>query len=255
MQLTLITPYRDRLTHLNNQLLWWETYAFKQSIEWIVVDLTKEPSDSLQHKLARHQVRYFHLPCEGAFHKTKALNLGLNHAQGRLIAAFDVDLIPLNQTLEQHCWLAENSPYLLVTGYRLMAQTESVAIANLAHAAEQATLGPEDQPTALRKYLLNGERFGVMPLFWRDRLLTLNGWDETYIGWGAEDQDLIERYLANGLTRQLSLCRCHDLTYLHLNHEPAEGWNSAILTDKNRAHYYQTHKLRKTHSSDSVFHH
>jgi predicted glycosyltransferase involved in capsule biosynthesis len=87
----------------------------------------------------------------------------------------------------------------------------------------------------LRKYLLKGERFGVMPLFKRDRLLVINGWDETFIGWGAEDQDLIERYLID----TQSLCRCPDLVYLHLKHGTSDGWNCETLTPKNRAHYYR----------------
>ena len=198
MQLTLITPYRDRRQHLTNQLAWWQNCSLQQSVEWIVVEVTAEPTVQLQAILKSYGVRYAHSPCKGAFHKTKALNLGLHSARGTLVAAFDVDLIPLGDTLARHCWLALRSPDLLITGYRLMAQTETVDLAHLSAAVSAATLGPEDQPSALRKYLLKGEQFGVMPLLWRDRLLSIQGWDETYIGWGAEDQDLIERYLICG---------------------------------------------------------
>ena len=236
MRLTLITPYRDRPHHLTNQLAWWKTYALRQSVEWIVVEVTAEPSNNLQQMLFQHQVRYCHLSCEGPFHKTRALNLGLKHSTGALVAAFDVDLIPLGETLERHCLLAEKSPYLLVTGYRLMAQTETVDLGKLDQALDEATLGPEDQPSALRKHLLKGERFGVMPLFGRDRLLYIGGWDEAFIGWGAEDQDVIERYL----TPEQTLCRCHELTYLHLKHGEASSWNCKRLTALNRAYYYRT---------------
>jgi predicted glycosyltransferase involved in capsule biosynthesis len=234
MRLSLITPYRDRDSHLTNQLAWWAQYEHKQNLEWIVVDLTSNPDQALQQSLQQHQVKYLSLPCADAFHKTKALNLGLAQAQGDWIAAFDVDLIPLGETLARHCWLAQQSPQLLVTGYRLMSPTETVAITEIEQMLAQTSLGPEDQPTALRKYLLKGERFGVMPLFRRDRLLAINGWDETFIGWGAEDQDLIERYLMP----QQSLCRCPDLVYLHLKHGASDGWNCETLTAKNRAHYY-----------------
>lgn len=235
VRLSLITPYRDRLPHLETQLAWWQQFSCKDAVEWIVVDLTAEPSAALARRLRERSAQYLSMPCDGPFHKTRALNLGLAHACGKLIAAFDVDLIPLHTTLMNHCELSELSPSLLVTGYRLMAQAETVAIEELEAVAEAATLGPEDQPSALRKYLLKGERFGVMPLFWRDRLQAIQGWDEAYVGWGAEDQDLIERYLADGR----SLCRCPDLTYLHLNHSATEGWNCADLTEKNRAYYYQ----------------
>lgn len=245
MRLTLITPYRDRPHHLTNQLAWWKTYALKQAIEWIVVEVTAEPSKELESALLQHHVRYLHLACDGPFHKTKALNFGLKHSTGALVTAFDVDLIPLQDTLEQHCFLAEKSPYLLVTGYRLMAQTETVDLAKMAQVLEQATIGPEDQPSALRKHLLKGERFGVMPLFWRDRLLSIGGWDETFIGWGAEDQDMIERYL----TPEQTLCRCHELIYLHLKHGEASGWNCKTLTARNRDYYY--HLRNRLSEADS----
>lgn len=236
MKLSLITAYRDRAKHMANQLAWWESYGYKQDLEWIVIEISACPSPDLSQQLQQHQVRYFHLPCDGPFHKTSALNLGLQHAQGQLLAAFDVDLIPVGDTLKRHCWLAERSPHFLVTGYRLMASAETIELTQLETVLAQASTGPEDRETALRKHLLHGERFGVLPLFRRDRLLAIGGWDETFVGWGAEDQDLIERYL----TPEQALCRCPDLLYLHLHHEPAAGWNSAELTKQNRAHYYQS---------------
>ena len=243
MRLSLLTPYRDRPQHLQTQLAWWQQCSptLRQALDWIIIEVTPEPSSELQEMLQQQQVRYYHLPCAGAFHKTKALNLGLEQATGELIAAFDVDLIPLGKTLERHLWLAERSPSLLVTGYRLMAATETVDLHNLNDAIAQASLGPEDQPTALRKHLLSGERFGVMPLFWRQRLEAINGWDETFVGWGAEDQDLMERYLLT----EVGLCRCHELTYLHLQHGPAKDWNMPGLTKANREYYYELKRQRE----------
>lgn len=71
-------------------------------------------------------IKYFHLPCIGAFHKTKALNIGLSLAQGEFIAPFDVDLILLNSTLVQHVKIAQLSPLLLATGYRVMPEGENI---------------------------------------------------------------------------------------------------------------------------------
>jgi predicted glycosyltransferase involved in capsule biosynthesis len=235
MRLSLITPYADRFSHLLTQLDWWQSIDDKSWLDWIIVEVAPEPSIDLQRQLEAHQVKYRHLPCTGPFHKTKALNLGLQQSQGDWIVAFDVDLIPIGDTLDRHFELAMNSPQLLVTGYRLMAATATVDVNDLDAAIADATIGPEDQTTALRKQLLKGECFGVMPLFARRRLQAIGGWDETFIGWGAEDQDVIERYL----TPAQSMCRVPELVYLHLQHDAAPNWNDAALTDQNRQYYYQ----------------
>jgi hypothetical protein len=242
MRLSLITPYADRLSHLLNQLDWWQSIADRSWLDWIVVEVTSEPSIALAQLLESHQVKYAHLPCTGAFHKTKALNLGLQQAQGDWIAAFDVDLIPIGNTLDRHWQFAMNSPQLLVTGYRLMAATQTVDVHDLATAIADATIGPEDQPTALCKQLLKGERFGVMPMFDRSRLQSIGGWDEAFIGWGAEDQDVIERYL----TPTQSICRVAELVYLHLQHDAAPNWNDAALTAQNRSYYYKQQAARSS---------
>ncbi|MEY3299251.1 MAG: hypothetical protein RLZZ597_2511, partial [Cyanobacteriota bacterium] len=157
------------------------------------------------------------------------------------LTPLDVDLIPLGNTLADHLHLATLSPQILVTGYRLMAATVTVDLDQISTALETATTAPEDQPSALRKHLIQVEKFGVLPYFQRQRLLDIQGWDESYVGWGAEDQDLIERYLADGRY----LLRSPQLVYLHLHHDADPHWREDDLIAANRRHYYS----RPWHSS------
>lgn len=241
--LSLVTIYRRRPQHLAVQLAWWQRYLAQIAPgsldnttpwEWIVVEADSTPSPGLKERLEQHQARYFFLPNSGTLHKTKALNLGLHQAQGTYLTPLDVDLIPLAHTLVDHLHLATLSPQILVSGYRLMAQTATVDLDHLDHALADATIAPEDQPSALRKHLLQGESFGVLPYFQRPRLLQINGWDEAYVGWGAEDQDLIERYLADGRY----LLRSPQLVYLHLHHEADPHWREPEVIAANRRYYY-----------------
>jgi hypothetical protein len=229
-RLTLIVPYRDRATHLRTQLRWWATQSLP-NVEVLLIELSAAPSEWIAAELVDSPLRYVHLPCAGPFHKTRALNLGIAIAQGNWIVPFDIDLIPIGQTLRQHWDMARSSPHLLITGYRLMHAQASLELSQLEHAVAQSAIAPEDQPTALYKHLTRAERFGVVPFFQRQRLEQIGGWDEQFIGWGGEDQDLIERY-------HQTLCRCPDLVYLHLHHNPQPDWNEAQLTDQNRQHYY-----------------
>lgn len=237
MSASLITIYRNRTQHLQTQLTWWQTQrgSLSQDYEWIVVEANADPSPGLQEQLASLGVRYVHMQNPGILHKTKALNLGLQCAQGDYLAPFDVDLIPLGQTLQQQLHLATLSPAMLITGYRLMSPYSTIEIGQIDQSLAEATTAPEDQPTALRKHLLQGERFGVMPFFQCDRLRAIQGWDEGFIGWGAEDQDLLERYLGD----TGYFCRSPQLVYLHLHHEAEAHWREDKIVAANRRKYYQ----------------
>lgn len=56
------------------------------------------------------------------------------------------------------------------------------------------------------------QRFRVIPFLKCDRLLAIGGWDKTFVGWGGEDRDTIERYLQDGQF----LSRFPKIVYLHL---------------------------------------
>lgn len=244
MQLSLIVVYRNRELHLQSKIAWWQWKRANNSLsncEMIIIEADKSPSPWIQEALDGTDIRYQYLHCQGILHKTKALNLGLSLSQGQFVAPFDVDLIPVGQTLENHLQLAASSPYLLVTGYRVMSEAEKVSPDSISQALENASIPPEDRPTALWKHLVRRERFGIMPLFNRERLVSLGRWDEIFVGWGAEDQELLERYLQDNLF----LTRCPDLVYLHLFHQPEANWYEAPLIEKNRTQYYRKRLTRQ----------
>lgn len=199
-----------------------------------MVEVSEYPSDWVKSALQAANLSYVHCPSSGIFHKTKALNLGLSLAQGEFVVPYDIDLIPIGNVLHHHKWIAEQAPNLLITGYRLMSGDETVSIDKITSALEKTSIAPEDQPTALWKHLARHEKFGIMPFFRRDKLIEIGGWDEQFMGWGGEDQDIIERYLETGC----HLCRCPELVYLHLFHQPDTSWAEPHIVAQNRQHYY-----------------
>jgi hypothetical protein len=94
-------------------------------------------------------------------------------------------------------------------------------------------LAPEDSPSAQLKYLLRAERFGVCPFYTRQDWDHCRGVDEGFIGWGAEDADLVHRIAQLGRT----LVRSYDLLYFHMPHGRDAGWNDPLLTEENRQRY------------------
>ena len=171
---------------------------------------------------------------DGVFHKTLLLNTGLALAQGCHVVPYDSDLLPLF-SLELLCHLVQTSPNLLLGGYRIMSG-EKCGINITTPLYTRPSSAPEDCSGAIYKQLMHGERFMVCPVFRRDHLDTLGGWDESYRGWGCEDQDMLERYLT--LSEQLP-ARIPDLVYLHFDHPTQRGWNEAVHILRNRNHYYK----------------
>jgi N-terminal domain of galactosyltransferase len=240
LDLTLLIPYRNRMSALLSLLKWLQLHGFPAAwpgLRILLLEGAESASVEVQSLCQSYGLAYHFLDMGPVFHKTKLLNLGLSLTQTRYITAYDTDLLPLNpSTLRKHLQLAINSPALLITGYRLMLETESWSGApTLTELATSGQIAPEDQPTALRKHLLEQERFGVLPLFATERLQELGGWDESFLGWGGEDQDMIERYLG----QTMSLCRVPELVYLHLAHDYHPDWHNPALIEQNRHYYYR----------------
>lgn len=237
--MSILIPYRDRPQHLAALVAWWPALVERglpAPIEVLIVEMSGAPTARAACEAAG--ISYVHVESEGVFHKTRALNEGLRRTRSDLVMAYDVDLVPLGRTLERHWTLADRHRELLVTGYRLMSEESSVSPGGLESAAARARVAPEDAEFSLRRYLLHGERFGIAPVFERSRLEAIGGWDEQYVGWGAEDQDVISRYLGSAR----ALLRAQELCYLHLHHEHAPGWNDLERVVANRRRYYE--KLR-----------
>ena len=229
--MSLLVPYRNRLAHLQSFLRWYAaTPAVQQAAEVILLETDKCPTEA-EELTQQAGLRYEFVKCPGVFHKTRALNAGLELARGSLIAPFDVDLIPVNNSLMRQFEAAVTAPGMLLTGYRLLCRRSRVDPNDVTTAAANGRIASEDGKSALRKYLLTRQRFGHVPMLAKKALQKIGGWNESFIGWGAEDQELLERYTS--FTGKVFV-RSPEFVYLHLYHPPAPLWNEPELVAKNR---------------------
>jgi predicted glycosyltransferase involved in capsule biosynthesis len=247
--LTLLIPYRQREKALVSFCEWSidarNSKACPQ-IRVILIEGSSTPTENVAAIAAKAGIEYYFVKNEGVFHKTRLLNFGLKLVSSNYVLAYDVDLIPYGNSLLRHLHLTQSSSHFLVTGYRLMCDRPSLIDNNLDEECDRSSIAPEDMPTALKKHLTSFEKFGVLPMFETKLLQQLGGWDENFLGWGGEDQDLIERYSRLGFT----LCRVPELVYLHLNHDREPDWYSSEILTRNRSYYYsknsQIHQWKKS---------
>lgn len=237
---TLLVPHRERPEHLCALLAWVGSphgLAHRADVEVVVLDA--DPTPGLASSLAETAgVRYLHTPQLGPFPKARVLNIGLAASHGELVIPHDVDLLPLGDTVHRHLAVARATDRVVITGHRVMSDRVSVPPDGIVTAALDAELAPEDREQPTYRSLLLGERFGIEPVLWRRHLESVGGWDEAYVGWGGEDQELLDRYTAR--TGAL-LVQSPDLLYLHLHHEHVADWNELTYVTANRRRYFESH--------------
>lgn len=243
---SLLVAYRDRPDHLHTLI---SRLALDESIlagthELVLVEGSHAPTAQWVEELPWAQYKF--VPHTGPFALARLRNQAASLARGSFVVPFDVDLLPTDGVLARHYAIAATSPNILAGGYRLQLPDDFSASADdsldpTALGLHASALCAEDSQSALFKYLAHGERFGVCVHMPRDLFLAVNGYDEAFVGWGAEDADLLERLcIEDGRT----LARCYDLLYMHQDHSLADDWNDQSLTTANRERYYAKRRAR-----------
>jgi GT2 family glycosyltransferase len=249
-RLSLLTAYRARPSHLEILLDWLDRVRREEGFvdfELILVEGGAHPTAS-EASRCHAWVRNVFVEMPGAFNKARLLNRAASVARGAFLMPLDVDLLPGPGVLHKHLSLAERSPACLLSGFRIQLPDIPDRGPGAPRREVWEKLGRTDMdliceedryPRSLVERLLDGRRFGVCPCLPAEAFRVLGGYHEGYVGWGAEDQDLVERADRAGL----SLVRCYGLLYLHMPHRADEvGWREERLTSANRALYFARRK-------------
>jgi glycosyltransferase involved in cell wall biosynthesis len=194
-----------------------------QQFEIIVADdgSTASTRRCVQALAARSPVRLQHIwqPDQG-FQLAMARNRGTLAARGDYLVFLDGDCIPQRDFIAQHRKLAQHG--YLVTGSRILL-SESLT----AHILRERIDLPGASAAAKFGYRLCGHMNKVLQLLlrlpdigrarhrfswrrikgcnlgmWRRDLETVNGFDESFRGWGHEDADLVLRMFNAGVMRK-----------------------------------------------------
>lgn len=251
LRLSLLTTYRARKDYLSVLLRWLsrvrEVEGFTD-FELILVEGDVNPT-AAEAATAHDWVRYLHVPMTGVFHKQVLINRAVSLARGDYLIPYDVDLLPAEGVLAKHLELATELPRCLVAGYRvqlpeLWGEGEPLPtsgdLVGRMSIKDERLICEEDIYSSLLEYLLEHQRFGVNPCIPAKLFCEVGGVDEHYVGWGAEDQDLIERVCHAGLL----LVRPYELLYFHLAHEYEEDWFNAKQTEANRRRLREARSAR-----------
>ncbi|MPW31802.1 glycosyltransferase [Agarivorans sp. B2Z047] len=191
------------------------------------------------------QIRHVKQKDKG-FRKAKILNKAINSSKAYWIIFVDSDCVFHPKFVEDHREMAKRNNYDdIITGprvllrdtltkniqfnkinleylynpWRLLALSLSKKVAK----PEQAIRYPKWLANRLKKPWPYGSNMSIS----KGHLLSVNGFDENFEGWGGEDIDLVNRLHRSGCEYQSLLGRC---VQYHLEHPVREPNNSSGLT-------------------------
>jgi glycosyltransferase involved in cell wall biosynthesis len=180
---------------------------------------TTEIISTYADRMPLRHVRHDH---EG-FRKAVILNKAIAQASGDYVVFLDGDSVPSREFIADHAAMAERGCW--VQGRRAFVD-ESCVDAFEPTCGKVWSLALRGKLTGLMKAVRlpmpvvkrGREQRGILGCnlgIWRDDLIAVNGYDETFTGWGREDADLGNRLYHLGRDRKFVYGRA--IIY-HLNH-------------------------------------
>lgn len=188
------------------------------------------------------------------FTASKVRNRGVAAAQGRYIIFMDGDCVPEVDFIARHKQLAEaghflNGSRVLLSPaltHRVVAGVESLSGRGVLYWIGQRLRGRASKLTHLlrlpdwrgrvrRDFYWKGIRSCNMGV-WRSDYERIDGFDESFVGWGHEDADLVLRLHHAGVVRKNGFCATE---VFHLWHKEAarnhESHNARIVRERERS--------------------
>lgn len=216
-------------------------YVDKNSFEIIVVDLGKDDMSPMISTIKQRygiHIKHIRIPYEGVFWRAKALNCGVLHSEGQYVTLFDCDSFVSSGFLQGvESFFKDYSRTKLC--YRLyclpLDVTKRIYVLGLSEESLKSFIEKRnDFSIFLERYTSNevcishprdvkkewnGLVMGTSHMtIAKDVFMEIGGFDESFIGWGAEDMDLNRRlfsFLGSGYMETDPNCTVFNMANLY----------------------------------------
>ncbi len=236
-QLSVIIPVRNRAgVRADNCLgsLRWQTLG-ESDLEIVVSDFGSEPRQrsELAELAEGHAVNLVYTETDELWNRSRALNIGIQAASADLVVCTDIDMI-------------FRPSFMATVAERLAANPRAMVVSRCRDLPEEVPEQPWcvedfDEHEAKARYRPSsgtGACQGVARSFFFD----VRGYDESYVFWGFEDGDMLNRAKRSGL----SLSWIHDHTSMLHQWHPHEARKKLHWKYINKARFLLTkHRIRK----------
>lgn len=173
----------------------------------------------------------------GTFHKARALNIGIKASSTRYICVTDADQIFQSNYFGAVYSLltAKKSSFIVCNTHFIKDYPPGFVLTDVV--VQYPELLTIAKASGLR---IRGD--GCCQAVSRKWLMRVNGYDETYIGYGAEDSDLRLRAKFMGLHIASAF---HSTSMIHLPHEKSGAYYSAANLSRNKQYYQMKTRTRQ----------
>lgn len=153
---------------------------------------------------------------DNGYQRAKVLNLAVGQATSSYIITTDQDCIFNQNFIKDHCELAEED--CMISAYRTRIKESFtnflVKKRTIPHELKIAFNSKINIKYTLRVPFLWSKKnqytttksygtFGCNMSFWKKDFLEVNGFDESFVGWGPEDSEFTQRLLNKGVRRKM----------------------------------------------------
>ncbi len=188
------------------------------------------------------------------FRLAAARNLAVRKARGDVLVFLDGDCVLFPDALARHA--SRCLPGQAHTGARVFLTEEETARVLAARASPKVLLRPawRRERGRLRRLRMQDILYGFFRLKPRPKLVAancaihrgdferVNGFDERFVGWGYEDDDLIRRLRRPGVKLAAGTLDC---LCLHLFHKVHESHRPTVREAANYRYFHRAHVLTR----------
>lgn len=232
------------------------------SMEVVVVDdgSSDDTFDCVRKFQDSLNIKYIYQDDRG-YRLSRARNLGVRAAEGKICIFVDTGVLVARDCIAQHLAFHERSPDSVVIGYVYgFSQSDDDAQGLLdcidPRDVEKSIARLEKHETFLdirdKCYRLCDNDISRLPAPWslawgcnmslaRSDIVTVGGYDENYMSWGAEDIDFGISQLKQGLRFALE----RSAQSIHYPHEKSEEINRISLLE-NKAYLHRKYQMEET---------